>query len=59
MKLSKIENKWENLTPWEKEKAYEKLSSLMRVRKQKIRVNETPIEDRIEDIKKTFIRGRV
>lgn len=43
----------------ERKKAFEELCSLMRRREQKIRVNKTPIEERIKDIKKKFIRGRI
>jgi len=40
-------------------KAYQELCSLMRIREQKIRVNKTPVEERIKDIKRKFIRGKI
>ena len=43
----------------EREKAYQELCSLMRIREQKIRVNKTPVEERIKDIKRKFIRGKI
>lgn len=57
--MSKMENKWENLSDWQKQKAYEDLDRLIRVREQKKRVDETSIEKRIKDIKRKFIRGRI
>ena len=43
----------------EREKAYQELCSLIRVRAQKIRVNKVPVEERIKDIKRRFIRGKI
>ncbi len=57
--MSKIENKWENLTQWEKQKAYEGLSSLIRISAQKRRVNKTSVEDRIKEIRRKFLGGKI
>ncbi|MFX0023749.1 MAG: hypothetical protein ACFE9S_15590 [Candidatus Hermodarchaeota archaeon] len=57
--MSKIENKWDNLSEWEKQKVYDDLSRLIRIKQQKDRVNKIPVEKRITDIKRKFIRGRI
>lgn len=43
---------------WEREKAFQEICSLMRIREQKIRVNKTPVEERIKDIKKKYLRDK-
>ncbi|MFW9971092.1 MAG: hypothetical protein ACFFDF_12935 [Candidatus Odinarchaeota archaeon] len=57
--MSKVDKKWEDFSEWEKQKAYDELSSLIRVKQQKERVNETPVKVRLEEIKRKFIRGRI
>ena len=57
--MSKIDRKWENMTEWEKQKAYEDLSRLIRVKEQKKQGNKISIEERIKEIKRKFIRGRI
>jgi len=39
---------------WKREKAFQEICSLIRRRAQKIRVNKTPVDERIKDIKKKW-----
>lgn len=55
--MSKIENKWESMTEWERKKAYEDLCKLIRKRQQKDQPNKKTDEERIKDIKKTWPIG--
>ena len=49
--MSKIENKWE------RKKAYEELSELIRKKQQKVQPNKKSIEERIKDIRKQWPIG--
>lgn len=55
--MSKREIKWENLSDWEKQKAKEDLIRLIRIKIQKERVNKIPVDDRIKDIKRKWLKG--
>ena len=61
--MSKIENKWGHMTTWERKKAYEELSELIRNRQQKEQPNQKTneerkkIEERIKNIRKTWPIG--
>ncbi|MFW9970137.1 MAG: hypothetical protein ACFFDF_08050 [Candidatus Odinarchaeota archaeon] len=57
--MSKIENKWDYLSEYEKLKAYDDLNSLIRRKKQKEKLNEKSVEKRIEDIKRDFPGVRI
>lgn len=45
------------MTEWEKQKAYEDLSRLIRVSEQKKQNNKISIEKRIKEIKRKFLGG--
>jgi len=55
--MSKIENKWENTTEWERKKAFEELNELIRKKQQKDQPNKKSIEERIKDIRKKWPIG--
>ena len=55
--MSKINNRWDNLSDWEKQKAIEEVNRLIRIKIQKKRVNKTPVEERKKDIERKW--GRV
>lgn len=55
--MSKIENKRENMTEWERKKAYEELNELIRKKQQKDQSNKKSIDERIKNIRKTWPIG--
>jgi len=55
--MSKVNNEWDNLSDWEKQKAIEEVNRLIRIKIQKKRVNKTPVDERKKDIERKW--GRV
>ena len=55
--MSKIENKWENMTEWERKKAYEELSKLIQTKQESDQPNKKSIEERIKNIRKKWPIG--
>lgn len=57
--MSKMENKWDYLSKYEKQKAYNDLNKLFQIRAQKQQINGFSIQERIEKIKRDFPKVRI